>query len=206
MADVHDTRRVVDEAQRSAHADRAATQLATTLLAGGAKELANVPLHLLHLRQAAVAALHTFNHAEAKRAAQRAQHVAQAATDLTAAAGGAAGGAGGCGVTTDDAGGDAGAAPAVGLELASALNGLELELLSAQRQRRRQQAEVSGGEWDLVPSTRAVLPSPPLPLPLVVTCAVGTLDSFDPLFPRCFTTRSAPLARLKARLQSREKP
>jgi hypothetical protein len=125
---------------------------------------AQVPLHLRALRKAAVAALHTFNHAQALRheAGDDAAAAAVASDGAAALAGGKGGrgavaeasgsragqprgasgsaAAGGRALSPGRAAGVAGGA-AVGLELASALNGLELELVAAQRARQRAAAE-----------------------------------------------------------------
>ena len=124
---------------------------------GGVPELASVPLHLRSLRKAAVDALRAFNYdAALEGAAAAAGATAAGATGATGSAGAAKAGEGALATTAMattaasatagkeniTSGGAPGHKPAVGLELATALNGLEMELLEAQRTRRKQQAEV----------------------------------------------------------------
>ena len=105
-----------------------------------------MPLHIRSLRKAAVSALRLFNHDEALRAAKEQQQ--HEASQGGGGAGGAAekenlaeGGAAGAGAE-GGRGGQGSTRAVVGLSMATALNGLELELLAAQRTRRQKQAEV----------------------------------------------------------------
>jgi len=104
-----------------------------------------VPLHLRALRKAAVAALHSFNHAQALQQQQQHDNIINnsgnaASSDATDAQTDRKGSeAQGQGTAGDGTSGRVGGK--VGLELASALNGLELELVAAQRARRRTQVE-----------------------------------------------------------------
>jgi len=101
-----------------------------------------VPMHLRTLRKAAVAALHSFNHAQALQQHEeydnkKKSNSADAAANGTTLAQRKESASQGQGTVGD---GTAGGGK-VGLELASALNGLELELVAAQRARRRTQVE-----------------------------------------------------------------
>ena len=109
-----------------------------------------MPLHLRSLRRAVVTALHTFNHDAAvhQQHEKKARAAAEAAGEGREEAGGGekenapspSGGGNGSGKAVASSG----ATASVGLDLATALNDLELDLLGAQRARRRQHAEVRG--------------------------------------------------------------
>ena len=136
MSDLYSTKRVVEDALREGVADHEAAKLAQQLVKGHTPELANVPLHLRKLRKAAVAALHKFNTKEAIAKQKQLQTNEKREGEGKANEGDKDGDVGegvGSGAT--------GEKKAVGLVLATALNDLELELLTAQRARRKQQAE-----------------------------------------------------------------
>ena len=126
LNDLYSTKRVVEDALREGVADHEAAKMAQQLIKGRTPELANVPLHLRKLRKAAVAALHKFNTTEGIRKQEKAKKQKAEGDE-------------------DDEDDEEvktmqGENKAVGLVLASAINDLELELLTAQRMRRQQQA------------------------------------------------------------------
>ena len=125
LNDLYSTKRVVEDALREGVADHEAAKMAQQLIKGRTPELANVPLHLRKLRKAAVAALHKFNTTEGIRKQEKAKkQKAEGDEDEE----------------DEEVKTVQGENKAVGLVLASAINDLELELLTAQRMRRQQQA------------------------------------------------------------------